>query len=388
MPTTTRFWRTVRNIHCRSHLFAYSFVISVVIHFFLGRWIILLDAGRTWHWAPVTLTLEPTETEPKQFKPPPLTKALRQVFRTGVQKSANTSRERSSNSTVPVNPASQPEQPAAPDETGGMSGSTPPDFGGNIGGVEIPAGPGGASAGPPATGSGSASSGQRGSSSRSGRTSRQPPKSSTPSEKDSFSGAEIPGYVIDAAGHRPTDGGAIYPEVDKYVLYSPDLRMSRSVPGTDVCIDGNIMRSKDAIVIAETKTDYSKCSYFDKGDDSIPTLKCPAGALTKIVHYDSYLSSPLRYSVRACLLYDTSNCYDVQVEDTERQMCRVDFQYEGLWLEGTKFHHLCLQSEARTYEQPLRYTVRWFMEVEVQERLRRREILRETRTVPGCGSQD
>ena len=49
-------------------------------------------------------------------------------------------------------------------------------------------------------------------------------KSSTSSEIDSASGAVIPGYVIDAAGYRPPDAGAIYPEVDKYVLYGADKR--------------------------------------------------------------------------------------------------------------------------------------------------------------------
>jgi len=74
----------------------------------------------------------------------------------------------------------------------------------------------------------------------------------------------------------------------------------------------------------------------------------------------------------------------VQVEDSERQICKVDFEYEGLWVEGTTFYHRCLRSEAQTYRKPLQYTVRWFMEVEVHERMRRREILRETRTVPVC----
>jgi hypothetical protein len=61
-------------------------------------------------------------------------------------------------------------------------------------------------------------------------------KSSTPSELDSFSGAEIPGHVIDAAGHRPPDAGAIYPEVDKYVLYGPDKRSGVNVLGREVCL--------------------------------------------------------------------------------------------------------------------------------------------------------
>jgi hypothetical protein len=43
--------------------------------------------------------------------------------------------------------------------------------------------------------------------------------SATPSDVDSFSGAVIPGYVIDTAGHHPPEAGAIYPDIDKYILY-------------------------------------------------------------------------------------------------------------------------------------------------------------------------
>ena len=43
---------------------------------------------------------------------------------------------------------------------------------------------------------------------------------SSASERDDFSGVEIPSYVIDAAGFRSRfDDGGIYPEIDSYVLY-------------------------------------------------------------------------------------------------------------------------------------------------------------------------
>jgi hypothetical protein len=209
-------------------------------------------------------------------------------------------------------------------------------------------------------------------------------KSSTPSDIDSASGAVIPGYVIDAAGHRPPDAGAIYPEVDKYVLYGADKRTAINVLGTNVCIEGEFLRSKEATTIAEIKTDYSKCRYLDFGDESV-SVKCPAEAQTKIIHYNSYLSSPLSYSVRTCLEYDTSNCYLTTDQETEREMCRIDFEYEGLWAEGTKFFYRCSKSGSRSYRQPLEYNIRWFMEVYIEERgLRRREVLRETRAVPRC----
>lgn len=369
-----RFMDTLRR---RRHLFLYAFALSVVMHLLVSRWILILHALRTREFFPVTIILE--DSSKGNVKEAAPVKPLQRTFRSGLPLQANSSRRTGATQSA-ANPGLQPDQSMTQDsEKGGMSGSTPPDFG-EAGGIEIPTGVGGSTSGPPATGT-AIPAGRAGP-----KTSSTPqtPKSSTPAEIDSVSGAEIPGYVIDAAGHRPADAGALYPEVDNYILYSPDNRMSRNVPGTHVCIDGDIIRSQDAIVITETKTDYSKCEYFEKGDDSIPGLKCPPAALTQIVHHDSYLSSSLLYSVRTCIEYDTSNCYTVQVEDSEREICRVDFEYEGLWVEGTKFYHRCLRSEARTYRQPLQYTVRWFMEVEVHERLRRREILRETRTVPVC----
>jgi hypothetical protein len=161
-------------------------------------------------------------------------------------------------------------------------------------------------------------------------------KSSTPSDIDSASGAVIPGYVIDAAGHRPPDAGAIYPEVDKYVLYGADKRTAINVLATHVCIEGEFLRSKEAAMISKIKTDYSKCRYLDFGDESV-SVTCSPEAQIKIIHHNSYLSSPLVYSVRTCLEYDTSNCYLTTDQETEREMCRIDFEYEGLWGEGTKF---------------------------------------------------
>lgn len=208
-------------------------------------------------------------------------------------------------------------------------------------------------------------------------------KSSTPSEVDSFSGAEIPGYVIDAAGHRPPDAGAIYSHIDHYVLYGADKRAPTNVLGTEVCFDGEYLRSMEATTLSEIKTDYSKCNYLDFGDEAV-TVKCPPEAQTKIIHYNSYLSSPLVYSVRTCLEYDTSNCYVTADQETEREMCRIDFEYEGLWAEGTKFFFRCAKSETHSYRQPLEYNIRWFMEIELDERLRRRGFLQERRTVPRC----
>ena len=98
-----------------------------------------------------------------------------------------------------------------------------------------------------------------------------------------------------------------------------------NVLGTKVCIEGEFLRSKEAATISQIKTDYSKCRYLDFGDGSV-SVKCPPQAQTKIIHHNSYLSSPLSYSVRSCLEYDSSNCYLTTDQETEREMCRIDFE--------------------------------------------------------------
>lgn len=285
-------------------------------------------------------------------------------------------------------PTLQPMESAAAGHVASFGTGTTPIFEGEAGGE-----PGGVAIGPQRTDSSAGGltseargvPGSGGPAIISGSGSGASRKHATPSEVDSFSGAEIPGYVIDAAGHRPPDAGAIYPDVDKYVLYGADKRTPINVLGTEVCIDGEFLRSKEATTISEIKTDYSMCRYLDFGDEAV-TVKCPPEAQTKLIHYNSYLSSPLVYSVRTCLEYDTSNCYLTTDQETEREMCRIDFQYEGLWAEGTKFFYRCANSETRTYRQPLQYNIRWFMEIYIEERgLRKREILRETRAVSQCG---
>jgi hypothetical protein len=108
--------------------------------------------------------------------------------------------------------------------------------------------------------------------------------------------------------------------------------------------------------------------------------------MTKIVHHNSYLSSPLVYSVRTCLEYDSLNWYMREDDANEREICRIDFQYEGIWAEGTKFYYKCAKSEVRSYKQSIEYDIRWFMEIEIDNKLTRRQVLRETKAVPRCSA--
>jgi hypothetical protein len=182
------------------------------------------------------------------------------------------------------------------------------------------------------------------------------------------------------------DGGAIYPKIDFYILYGVDKRVGISVPGTEVCIEGDQLRTKERTTITEVKTDYSKCRYLDlPGDDDPPKTICPPEAETRIVHFNHYASSPLAYTVRTCLEYDLSHCYDAEPGgEREREVCPVDFQYEGIWADRTIFAYKCAKSEARTYRHPLQYNIRWIMEVEIDNRLRKREVYRESQSVPTC----
>jgi hypothetical protein len=272
---------------------------------------------------------------------------------------------------------------------GGTSSGTGPTAPGSEG---IAIGSGGS---PPGTGG--ASSGQTGPASSTkrgfpgtGGTSTGTKKGSGESEKDDFSGVEIPSYVIDAAGFRSRfDDGGIYPEIDSYVLHTGDKRIGIPVPGTEVCIEGDQLHTKERMMITETKTDHSKCHIVESGD-RVPLKEiCPPEAESRTVHFNHYASSPVEYSVKTCLEYDRSNCYIAGAgDDGEREVCRVDFRYEGIWAEGTIFDYKCTKSEARTYRHPLQYEIRWIMEVHIPgtdgDRHAKRQVHQETRTVEPC----
>jgi hypothetical protein len=261
--------------------------------------------------------------------------------------------------------------------------------------METSVAPGGASSDTAAIAPGSEgiSTGGGGSSSGSGRTSSSAGGSPTGtkggsagSERDAFSGVEIPPYVIDAAGFRSRfDAGGIYPETDSYVLYGDDKKIGIPVPGTEVCVEGDQLRTKERMTLTEIRTDYSKCRALEFGDDVPPKIICPPEAETRIVNFNHYASSPLVYRVSTCLEYDWSHCYEADAGgEGDRWICPVDFKYEGIWAVGTIFAYKCAKSEIRTYRHPLQYDIRWIMEVEINDRLRKRQIYRETKSVPPC----
>jgi hypothetical protein len=314
---------------------------------------------------------------------------------------------------APSSPSSKTDLPSSPGEPSSREIRTPPAPGGTspatgaiapgsegmaIGSGGSPSGTGDAPSaageaptGPKggASGSGGAATGTKGGSPGPGGTSTGAKGSSSASEIDHFSGVEIPSYVIDAAGFRSShNDGAIYPEIDSYVFYAIDKQIGISVPGTEVCIEGDQLHTKERMLITEIKTDHSRCRSVESGEDAPPKVICPPEAQIRVVHFNHYASSPLVYSVRTCLEYDRSHCYIAGAGgEGEREVCRINFQYQGIWAEGTIFDYKCTKSEVRTHRHPLRYQIRWIMEAHIpgtDSSLAKRQIYQETRTVEPC----
>ena len=79
------------------------------------------------------------------------------------------------------------------------------------------------------------------------------------------------------------------------------MRVGIPVPGNEVCLEGDQIRTIQAITFLEKKTDISKCEIWDYGEYRQETC-APAARTTIDSSY--YLSSPVTYSVNFCLLYD------------------------------------------------------------------------------------
>jgi hypothetical protein len=368
--------------------FQWFILISFMIHVLLLPLFRLLPIHELKPFPPLELGLLTTPSSPQ-----PETSI--QPGRTG-QPTVRATPRRGSTRTKPLTPPARGESPSstressssaegsaiAPGGTGSGTGPIAPGSEGiAIGSGESPSGTGGAGSTP-----GGAPTGTKKGLPGPVGTSAGTKKGSGESEIDDFSGIEIPPYVIDAAGFRSRfDDGGIYPEIDSYVLFGGEKNIEVSVPGDAVCVEGDQLLTKERITIAEIKTDHSKCRIVELGDRIPPKEICPPDATTRVVHLNHYASSPLVYSVRNCLEYNRSHCYDAVFGDTEREVCRVDFRYEGKWAEGTIFDYKCTKSEARTYRHPLQYQIRWIMEFHtIDERLIKRQVYRETRTVERC----
>jgi hypothetical protein len=158
-----------------------------------------------------------------------------------------------------------------------------------------------------------------------------------------------------------------------------------NIPGTELCLAGDQLRTKGEITITQLETDRSKCRVRTRGDEEKEF--CPPEARREVVAFHGVLSSPVNYHVNKCLAYDTSNCRIIRAgTDREREFCKVNFKYEGVWESGTKFEHKCTKSEIVTHSHPLVFNIRYMIEVGTNDddRIRSREVYRVKQSIPAC----
>ena len=60
----------------------------------------------------------------------------------------------------------------------------------------------------------------------------------------------------------------IYVDADVYVLFGSSSRFGIPVPGNEICIDGDRLRSMEAIRMSQRVTDPSKCRRAREGDEN------------------------------------------------------------------------------------------------------------------------
>jgi hypothetical protein len=90
----------------------------------------------------------------------------------------------------------------------------------------------------------------------------------------------------------------VYIEVDRYVLYGHNLRHGITVPANEICLEGDLLRTRETATFKRIVTDMSKCRMRREGDDEVVT--CPSNAETKVIVFHDYLFSPVVYGVRTC----------------------------------------------------------------------------------------
>jgi hypothetical protein len=175
--------------------------------------------------------------------------------------------------------------------------------------------------------------------------------------------------------HRYRLYNTYYVELDHYVLEG------MNIPGTDLCVAGDQVRTKGPMTITQVKTDHSKCRVTGRGDEEKEI--CPPSARSEVVVFVGYLTSPLTYNVNTCREYDTSHCR-VRGLGTDRELeyCKVDFKYQGVWAADTIFEYKCTNSETVTYRHPLVYNIRYLVEFERDDRIVSKEVHRITQSIP------
>ena len=137
--------------------------------------------------------------------------------------------------------------------------------------------------------------------------------------------------------------------------HSPET--SIGVPGTDVCIAGDQLRTKKHFIISDRITDYSKCDRWTDGDADFED--CPKSAHTTITTFDDYLVGPLTYDEHVCLQYDDSKCNIFSDGDADFIDCPKSYAVyqKGVWADDTVFDYDCVKWTTRLYRHPLQFRV-------------------------------
>src|SRR5262245_41761520 len=169
---------------------------------------------------------------------------------------------------------------------------------------------------------------------------------------------------------------------DHYTLQAGNTRTN--IAGTDVCVDGEQLRTKEPVKLTETLTDHSKCHLRLIGGDRENEF-CPPEANTTAVLFEGHAVAPLVSDLNVCLEYDKSNCRIVENNDRTREVCRrPDFNYTGVWAVGTIFVYNCARWETRVHHLRLQYEVRLMVNLERTGQRMQKEVKRETFLVPRC----
>jgi hypothetical protein len=226
------------------------------------------------------------------------------------------------------------------------------------------------------TGAGASSAGRGG---RTGTGGWSPPRDFRPATP--AAPVQIPEALRYRA--RPYPESQIYHEIDRYVLFGPDLRSAVSVPGTEICLESDLLRTRETFVFNQTITDISKCQREPDGDSF--RLNCPSSAHRKVAT-ENYLSSTVHYTVNRCLLYDKSHCYLEEPGDSGRKACNPINRYEGIWHSDTVFDFKCTKSQAQNYSHPLQYNIRFFRDLTIGYNVPKYKklLVTETRSIAPC----
>ena len=177
-------------------------------------------------------------------------------------------------------------------------------------------------------------------------------------------------------------GEEMYVEVDMYLLYNSNIQVGIKIPGNEICLEGDQLRTIQPVIFQETKTDLSKCRSRTRGDNE--RWICPREA-HRVISTSMFLSSPVTFNINRCLVYDKSSCFWRDRADESIEICKAKPDYQGIWAPGTQLHYPCGKSQIQVFTHSLEYDVRFMQDIEIREyRPKRKVIHRETRPIRAC----